>query len=45
MLKLDTIRRRASVYTIGNDAEGDSHLDEAGGLWDETGSVLLDGEA
>jgi len=28
-------------HTIGNDKEGDGHLDEAGGLSDETGSVFL----
>jgi hypothetical protein len=28
-------------HTIGDDAEGDGHLDEASGLLDETGSVLL----
>ena len=30
-----------ACHTIGDDAEGGSHLDEASGLLDETGSVRL----
>jgi hypothetical protein len=29
-------------HTIGDDAEDDSHLNEASGVLDETGSVLLE---